>query len=87
MGKMKVSRLSEVAGVLRWTLQIDIGFCYCVLAADGVLEVFHEGRTERLAGCSVTAATLPRAMRAVYALCGSRRVQEGLARLSAPPAL
>jgi hypothetical protein len=83
MGKMKVSRLADVAGELRWrTLHTDGGFCYCVLTADGMLELYHEGRTERLSGCSVSAATFSLAMLAVYALYGSKGVQEAMARLS-----
>lgn len=83
MSKMKVSHLAEVAGVLRWSLRIeDRLFFYCTLGEDGVLGIHHEGRTERLSGCSVNAPTLPRAMRAAYALCGSKGVQEALVRLS-----
>ena len=82
MGKMKVSQLAEVAGVLRWSLRVEDRFFYCTLEEDGVLAIYHEGRIERLSGCSVHAATLAKAMRAVYALCGSKCVQEALERLT-----
>jgi len=83
MGKLRVSQLADVAGVLRWDIHIEDRFYYCALADDGVLEIRRGGRTERLPGCAVRAATLAKAMRAVYALCGSKVVQEALARLSA----
>jgi hypothetical protein len=82
MGKMKVSQLAEVAGVLRWSLRVEDRFFYCTLEEDGVLAIYHESRTERLSGCSVNAPTLGKAMRAAYALCGSRGVQEALERLT-----
>jgi len=82
MDKMKVSQLADVAGVLRWDIHIADRFYYCALADDGVLEIRRGGRTERLPGCLVHAVTLAKAMRAVYALCGSKGVQEALARLS-----
>ena len=81
MGKMKVSQLAEVAGVLRWSLRVEDRFFYCTLEEDGVLAIYHESRTERLSGCSVNAPTLPNTIRAVYALCGSSKFQEALARL------
>ena len=82
MGTMKVSQLAEVAGVLRWSLQVEDNFYHCTLEEDGVLAIYHEGRIERLSGCAVHAASLPKAMRAAYALCGSKGVQEALVRLS-----
>lgn len=86
MGKIRISQLAEVEGVLRWSLRVeDRLFFYCTLGEDGTLTIYHEGHTERLAGCSVHAASLPKAMRAVYALCGSKGVQEALARLSVTP--
>jgi len=83
MGKLRVSQLADVAGVLRWDVHIADRFYYCALADDGVLEIRCGGRTERIPGCAVHAATYAKAMRAVYALCGSKGVREALARLSA----
>lgn len=82
MGKIKVRQLADVAGILRWDIHIEGRFYYCALADDGVLEIRRGGCTERLPGCAVHAATLAKAMRAVYALCSSKGVQETLARLS-----
>jgi hypothetical protein len=82
MGKIKVSQLAEVAGVLRWSLRIEDCFSYFTLAEDGMLELYHAVRTERFTGCSVTAATLAKAMRAAFALCGSKEVRAALTRLS-----
>ena len=81
MSKIKVSHLAEVTGVFRWSLRVEDRFYHCTLEQGGVLVIYHEGRTERLSGCSVNAATLGKAMRAAYALCGSRGVQGALARL------
>jgi hypothetical protein len=81
MGKIRVSQLAEVAGVMRWSLRIEDRFFCCTLEEDGMLTIYHEGRIERLSGCSVNAATLPKTMRAAYALCGSSKVQEALTRL------
>ena len=86
MGKIKVSQLAEVTGVLRWSLRIEDRFNHCTLEEDGMLTIYHEGRIERLSGCSVRAENLAKAVRAVYALCGSKEVQEALARLSVAPA-
>ncbi len=60
MGRIKVRQLADVAGVLRGDIHIEDRVYYCALADDGVLEIRRGGRTERLPGCSVHAATYPK---------------------------
>lgn len=84
MDKLRVSQLfSDSAGVLRWNLCSEGSVFQCALDDDGVLAIFHGSRTERLSGHAVHASTHPKAIRAVYELCGLRAVGEAIARLVA----
>jgi hypothetical protein len=84
MDKLRVSQLfSDSAGVLRWNLFSEGSVFQFTLDNDGMLAIFHGSRTERLSGHAVHASTQPKAIRAVYALCGLRAVREAMARLAA----
>jgi hypothetical protein len=54
MGKIKVRHMSEVAGVLRWSLQIEDRFYHCALEEDGLLEIRRGAVKSRFLGAQCT---------------------------------